>query len=81
MIDYVKDWYLVKYERNDETILSNFTHKDMIDSLLKILQHDDEGTIILIKEEMYRVIYINFEPSTGNNSYNVLHIEIEEFDL
>lgn len=77
MIDCVKDWYLVNYEKCGEVILSNFVHKDMIDSLLKILHHDDEGTIVIVKEEMYRVICINFEPSPGSNSYNVLHIEIE----
>lgn len=71
MLDYVKDWYLVKHNQTGETILSNFVHRDAIDSLLKILQHDAEGTTVIVKDEMYRVISISFEPD----------VEIEEFDL
>lgn len=81
MLDNVKDWYLVKYEQAGETILSNFVHRDTIDSLLKILYKDDEGTMLTINDEMYRVVFVNFSPSTSVNSYNVLYVEVEEFDL
>lgn len=69
MIDNSKDWYLVKYKQDENIILSNFVHRDAIDSLLKILQHNEERTILKFESIFYYVTSICFQPASSLSEY------------
>lgn len=76
-MDNTTDYYMVKYrDENNEIILCQKIHFNLISSFLKILEKTE---ILEIKNKGYRVVYLSFKPSLDYlMMYNVLIVEVEE---